>query len=333
MSQETSIRLIKLLTYIPKYPAKRSLSNFKEHLESLGYEVTDRTIQRDLLKLEKYFPLLCDDRNPPYGWSWQEDAKEINLSAMDKVEALSLSLAEKYLEPLMPIENYERIRNLFDRANNTLESSEQSQLKKWRDRVRVLPQSQRLEPPLINQEVQSNIYDALLNGEQLDVQYLKANSKLAQKRTVNPLGIVLMGIVHRLICTMDPDFKKIRHLPLHRFKTANANGETSIEPENFDIDDYLDKESLSFLRTEKKLKVELLFRGNTGFHLSETPVSKDQKYKEEKNGKIRISGTVADTEQLRWWILGFGENVEVIKPSTLRDEIALRVKLVNAIYN
>ena len=333
MSQETSIRLIKLLTYIPKYPAKRSLSNFKEHLESLGYEVTDRTIQRDLLKLEKYFPLLCDDRNPPYGWSWQEDAKEINLSAMDKVEALSLSLAEKYLEPLMPIENYERIRNLFDRANNTLESSEQSQLKKWRDRVRVLPQSQRLEPPLINQEVQSNIYDALLNGEQLDVQYLKANSKLAQKRTVNPLGIVLMGIVHRLICTMDPDFKKIRHLPLHRFKTANANGETSIEPDNFDIDDYLDKESLSFLRTEKKLKVELLFRGNTGFHLSETPVSKDQKYKEEKNGKIRISGTVADTEQLRWWILGFGENVEVIKPSTLRDEIALRVKLVNAIYS
>ena len=333
MSQETSIRLIKLLTYIPKYPAKRSLSNFKEHLESLGYEVTDRTIQRDLLKLEKYFPLLCDDRNPPYGWSWQEDAKEINLSAMDKVEALSLSLAEKYLEPLMPIENYERIRNLFDRANNTLESSEQSQLKKWRDRVRVLPQSQRLEPPLINQEVQSNIYDALLNGEQLDVQYLKANSKLAQKRIVNPLGIVLMGIVHRLICTMDPDFKKIRHLPLHRFKTANANGETSIEPDNFDIDDYLDKESLSFLRTEKKLKVELLFRGNTGFHLSETPVSKDQKYKEEKNGKIRISGTVADTEQLRWWILGFGENVEVIKPSTLRDEIALRVKLVNAIYS
>ena len=333
MSQETSIRLIKLLTYIPKYPAKRSLSNFKEHLESLGYEVTDRTIQRDLLKLEKYFPLLCDDRNPPYGWSWQEDAKEINLSAMDKVEALSLSLAEKYLEPLMPIENYERIRNLFDRANNTLESSEQSQLKKWRDRVRVLPQSQRLEPPLINQEVQSNIYDALLNGEQLDVQYLKANSKLAKKRTVNPLGIVLMGIVHRLICTMDPDFKKLRHLPLHRFKTANANGETSIEPENFDIDDYLDKESLSFLRTEKKLKVELLFRGNTGFHLSETPVSKDQKYKEEKNGKIRISGTVADTEQLRWWILGFGENVEVIKPSTLRDEIALRVKLVNAIYS
>tara|TARA_B100001142_G_scaffold147323_1_gene148276 strand:+ start:1358 stop:2359 length:1002 start_codon:yes stop_codon:yes gene_type:complete len=332
MSQETSIRLIKLLTYIPKYPAKRSLSNFKDHLGSLGYDVTDRTIQRDLLKLEKYFPLICDDRNPPYGWSWQEDAKEINLAAMDKVEALSLSLAEKYLEPLMPIENYERISNLFDRANNVLESSETSQLRRWRDRVRVLPQSQRLEPPSVNQEVQANIYDSLLNGEQLDVHYLKANSRLAEKRIVNPLGVVLVGIVHRLICTMDPDFKIIRHLPLHRFKSANANGESCLEPESFDIDDYLEKESLSFLRTEKKFKIELLFDGATGYHLSETPVSKDQKYKEEKNGRIRISGTVADTEQLRWWILGFGENIEVIKPKALRDEIRKRVNLLSSIY-
>ena len=332
MSQETSIRLIKLLTYIPKYPAKRSLSNFKDHLGSLGYDVTDRTIQRDLLKLEKYFPLICDDRNPPYGWSWQEDAKEINLAAMDKVEALSLSLAEKYLEPLMPIENYERISNLFDRANNVLESSEKSQLRRWRDRVRVLPQSQKLEPPSVNQEVQANIYDALLYGEQLDVKYSKANSKIAEKRIVNPLGIVLVGIVHRLICTMDPDFKIIRHLPLHRFKTAKANNEPCIEPENFNIDDYLEKESLSFLRTEKKLKVELLFNGSTGFHLSETPMSKDQKYKEEINNRIRITGTVADTEQLRWWILGFGENVEVLKPKSLRDEFVRRSNLLNEIY-
>ena len=61
-------------------------------------------------------------------------------------------------------------------------------------------------------------------------------------------------------------------------------------------------------------------------------MSKDQKYKEEKNGKIRISGTVADAEQLRWWILGFGENVEVIKPETLRSEIRKRAKLLYSIY-
>ena len=333
MAHETSIRLIKLLRYIPKYPAKRSLENFRDYLQNLNYEVTDRTIQRDLLKLEKYFPLMCDDRNAPYGWSWQKDSKESDLASMDKVEALSLSLAKKYLEPLMPVENYDRINNLFDRANNILESSKKSQLRRWRDRVRALPQSQKLIPPVVKQEVQASIYDALLNEEQLEVRYLKANSEMAEKRIVNPLGLVLRGIVHRLICTMDPDFKNIRQLPLHRFKWARANDESSIEPENFDIDDYLEKESLSFLRTEKKIRVELLFDATTGFHLSEPPLSQDQKFQQEEAGKIRIIASVADTEQLRWWILGFGENVEVIKPKALRDEVKSRVKSLSAIYN
>ena len=333
MSHETSIRLIKLLRYIPKYPAKRSLENFRDYLQSQDYEVTDRTIQRDLLKLEKYFPLMCDDRNAPYGWSWQKDSKESDLAAMDKMEALSLSLAKKFLEPLMPVENYDRINNLFDRANNILESSEKSQLRRWRDRVRVLPQSQKLIPPVVKQEIQASIYDALLNEQQLEVQYLKANSEIAEKRIVNPLGVVLRGIVHRLICTMDPDFKNIRHLPLHRFKWARANDEPCIEPENFDIDDYLEKESLSLLRTEKKIRVELLFDATTGFHLSETPLSQDQKFYERDDGKVKIVSSIADTEQLRWWILGFGENVEVLKPKSLRDEFKERSRSLNRLYS
>ena len=177
MSTETSIRLIHMLRFIPKYPAKRSLQNFKDHLLSLDFEVSDRTIQRDLLKLERYFPLQCDDRSLPHGWSWLKDAKDNDLAAMDKIEALSLSLAQKFLEELMPINEYERISNLFDRANNVLETSEIGKMVRWRDRVRVIPPSQKLIPPKIDQEIKMAIYDALLNGKQITVQYLKASSK------------------------------------------------------------------------------------------------------------------------------------------------------------
>jgi predicted DNA-binding transcriptional regulator YafY len=132
---------------------------------------------------------------------------------------------------------------------------------------------------------------------------------------------------------MDPDFKNIRHLPLHRFKWARANDEPCIEPENFDIDDYLEKESLSLLRTEKKIRVELLFDATTGFHLSETPLSQDQKFYERDDGKVKIVSSIADTEQLRWWILGFGENVEVLKPKSLRDEFKERSRSLNRLYS
>ena len=87
------------------------------------------------------------------------------------------------------------------------------------------------------------------------------------------------------------------------------------------------------MRTEKKIRVELLFDATTGFHLSETPLSQDQKFQQEKAGKIRIIASVADTEQLRWWILGFGESVEVLKPKSLREEFKERSQSLNRLYS
>ena len=332
MSTETSIRLIHMLRFIPKYPAKRSLQNFKDHLLSLDFEVSDRTIQRDLLKLERYFPLQCDDRSLPHGWSWLKDAKDNDLAAMDKIEALSLSLAQKFLEELMPINEYERISNLFDRANNVLETSEIGKMVRWRDRVRVIPPSQKLIPPKIDQEVKMAIYDALLNGKQITVQYLKASSKRAEKRLVNPLGIVLQGNVNRVVCTMDPDFNVIRHLPLHRFKRVEENEEDSVEPKDFDMDNFIAKQNFGFLRTKDPINIEIIFDASAGFHLFETPLSENQKINDEKNNKLRVFATVADTEQLRWWLLSFGEHAEVIKPVSLRNEFKKRVKLISSIY-
>lgn len=332
MSTETSIRLIHMLRFIPKYPAKRSLQNFREHLYNLDFEVTDRTIQRDLLKLEKYFPLICDDASLPHGWSWMKDAKGNDLAAMDKIEALSLSLAQKFLETLMPINEYERISSLFERANNILETSETGQLKRWRDRVRVISSSQKLIPPEINQEAKMAIYNAVLHRKQIAVKYLKANNKHAEERVVNPLGIVLQGIVNRVVCTMDPDFTIIRHLPLHRFKEITDTGKDSLEPKDFNMDDFIAEQNFGFPRTQNTIDIEIIFNAATGFHLSETPLSENQKMHNEKNNKLRVYATVADTEQLRWWLLSFGEHAEVIKPVSLRNEFKKRVKLLESTY-
>ncbi|MEC8956584.1 MAG: WYL domain-containing protein [Pseudomonadota bacterium] len=333
MSTETSIRLIHMLRFIPKFPAKRSLQNFRDNFLNLGFDVSNRTIQRDLVKLSRYFPLICDDRSLPHGWSWMKDAKDSDLAAMDKIEALSLSLAQKFLENLMPINEYERISNLFDRANNILEASETGQLRRWRDRVRVISSSQKLISPEINQEVKMAIYNAVLHGKQIAVKYLKANNEHAEERVVNPLGIVLQGIVNRVVCTMDPDFTIIRHLPLHRFKQVTDNGKKSSEPKDFDMDDYIAEQNFGFPRTQDTIDIEIVFNAAAGFHLSETPLSENQKMYNEKSDKLRLLATVADTEQLRWWLLSFGENVEVIKPASLRDEFKERVKLLSSLYD
>ena len=81
------------------------------------------------------------------------------------------------------------VKIFFNRANNTLKELSKGQIKRWRDRVRVVPQWQRLIEPSINERAEEAIYDALLKGNQLTVKYKGRGADSYKKRIVNPLGM------------------------------------------------------------------------------------------------------------------------------------------------
>ena len=70
----------------------------------------------------------------------------------------------------------------------------------------------------------------------------------------------------------------------------------------------------------KKIKLVIKFSQSAALHLRETPLSEDQKLKDMKDGRVELKATVMLTWQLRWWLLGFGAQVEVIRPKFLREE-------------
>jgi len=51
----------------------------------------------------------------------------------------------------------------------------------------------------------------------------------------------------------------------------------------------------------------------------ECPLSADQTVTEGKNDDILIAATVPDSLELRWWLLSFGDDAEVLEPPKLRD--------------
>ena len=57
-----------------------------------------------------------------------------------------------------------------------------------------------------------------------------------------------------------------------------------------------------------------------GFHLLESQLSKDQEVKELDN-EYEITATVVDTEQLNWWLRGFGDAVRGIEKHSLNQNI------------
>ena len=65
-----------------------------------------------------------------------------------------------------------------------------------------------------------------------------------------------------------------------------------------------------------------MFRRQAGEHLYETPLCIDQELECTNDGRIALTATVPNTRGLLWWLLGFGDGVEVLEPAELREEIA-----------
>ena len=281
MNNDTSLRYLEMLQYLPVYPAKKSLSEIRSHLSEYGHSVSDRTIQRDLRKLEGSFGLYCDDRSIPHGWCWMKDAKRVDIAAMDHAEALTLSLAKKYLSSVLPLQHSSRITGLFKRAEAFLNQTQSSDLIKWNDKVRVVPASHEYIGPKIKGDIQQVIYEAVLREKKFSGSYQSRESQKPKKGIYNPLAIISHGVVTRVICTRELKGEAdnlIRYLPLHRFKSANLLEDSINIPKEFDLDEYLDKGELNYLY-DKEIDLHLEFSQSAGSHLIETPFSKNQSIK------------------------------------------------------
>ena len=92
-------------------------------------------------------------------------------------------------------------------------------------------------------------------------------------------------------------------------------------PTEFSIDEVIASGEFGF-GNGKQIKLEAVFHHGVGDHLFVTPISTDQTLADLDDGSLKFTATVADTQQLVWWLLGFEDGVEVIKSLALRRNIS-----------
>ena len=329
---DTILRQINMMELIPRHPSKTFTNEIKGKLDNLGYEASLRTIQRDLQELSRMFPIVCDERSYPFGWSWKHDARGYESPAMDPIQALTFSLVAQYLEPLMPKANFKRIEAFFERAETVLVGNEKSKLAKWRKRVKVIPENLRFKEPKVNLELRQKIYQAVYEGRQIKTKYRKRGNKSADRRHMHPLGIVIKGSMHYLICMMEEDPDEARYLPLQRFEEVEILETKVKEPKNFDLDEFIHKNNLGFAYSDELYTFEAVFDRTMAFHLLETPLNSTQTAKELPGNKLLIKARVPDTLQFEQWLMSFGADVEILKPAKLRNKFKELSKNLNSIY-
>jgi predicted DNA-binding transcriptional regulator YafY len=94
----------------------------------------------------------------------------------------------------------------------------------------------------------------------------------------------------------------------------------------FNVEDYV-QDALMIMRG-RRIEVEILFAKNVAGWIKDKLWHSSQQMFPMKDGRLRMTLKVADTDELMGWILSFGRQVKVISPESLRAKVREEARAV-----
>ena len=302
---ETVLLAFELLKRIPRQ-RKVTASQLHQQLADAGITRELRTVQRQLEMLSEHFDIERDDSSKPYGYRWKQNAIGLAVPQLSEQESLLLTLAGQHLQNLLPASLLKSMEGFFVQARaNLAPHANARREREWLSKVRVVSTTQPLLPPRIAADVFEAVGNALYANQYLAVEYKNQNSKTTCA-DIMPLGLAQQGTRLYLVCRFR-GFENERTLAMHRIMSAKASTLTFERPAGFDLQKYDDDGRFGF-GDGKQIQLTFCITEGAGFHLLESPLSKDQQARPVKGG-YEITATVVETAQLEWWLRGFGEQV------------------------
>lgn len=320
--QEALNRQWLMLQWIPRYPRKITARELVEHLRAEERIVTKRTVERDLTALSDVFPLVADERTKPFGWSWQREAPQFTLPGMSPLQATVLTLANTHLNQLLPAHLLDPLKPYFAHAEKTLRHALGSRgLADWNQRVAIVQPTQPLLEPKVDDKAMAVVHAAVAQQRQVELRYRSRSAGKTLSYRIHPLGLIYRGVLGYLVGTID-DYADPRLLAMRRITSAQILDEAAVEPKGFDLQVFARSGVLGFM-DNGPIKLVVRMKAPAAAHLHETPLCENQVIVDDKcEGWVRITATVHDTSQLRWWLLGFGDQAVVVAPDALRSSLA-----------
>ena len=211
----------------------------------------------------------------------------------------------------------------FDLAKRSL--STQNNVRQWINRVRIVPATQPLIPPVVDKHAQQAIYEGLLQDKQIECIYRARTHQGEDKSYIlNPLALVQKGAVIYLICTRN-DKTEVQTFALHRFKAATVLESRALHPVNFEIDNYIESGALGFRvdynKPTEQIQLKLTMTESTAKSFYESQLSKDQIIQHLEENIVEVSATVPFTSQLVWWLRSFGKKMLNIEPAAVYNAV------------
>jgi hypothetical protein len=350
-----------------------------DELRREGYEISEKTLGRDIKALihrGKLYPGDPDDiddfdddedstkngNKKPSAHGWYKHHKpSLRFESLSVTDALSLSLLDSFLQPILPADTVQKIKPIFQQAKDKLkQEASGNKLARWMERVAVVQPTPPFLPPKLDDALLSELHpgktkdeitqikqisdkasdtirNCLFEEQQVKVRYVNLKSEL-KWHTLNPLGLVQRNQVTYLLATSLTDRNdppKILPFAMHRVIDAEKAYQEAKLPEGFSLQAHIAEGGMGFSQKGmevRKIKLKAWFSKNLGTALAQTRFSEDQTIADTEDG-VELTATVVDNMTLRWWLLSKTGDIVVLEPEDLREYIAKQLREGAARYD
>lgn len=127
--------------------------------------------------------------------------------------------------------------------------------------------------------------------------------------------------------------RAVRTFNVGRIAALKPLREKYVVPKTFSLEKYLGNAWNMIPAYEADCDVVIRFQPLVAQNVAEVVWHKTQKLKRLEDGSLEFSARVSGLNEIAWWILGYGDQAEVLKPAKLRKLVARRVRQMHAIYD
>jgi predicted DNA-binding transcriptional regulator YafY len=282
-------------------------------------DCTVRTIWRDIQVLERAgFPLYGD--KAPDGrrsvLKVHEDFKTGLPVKLTLAETAALLMSRDLLRPAGPPILGAAITSAFDKIGRALHRDARKLLDQMRESIGVRAIGAKLQAP--SAEHVTLIQRAMLERRRLDMRYYSMSRDEENRRQVDPYHLTVYDGGYYLVgyCLWR---KSERIFAVERIRELRALGTHFGVRPGFNAEDFL-KHTWGIIKGEI-VPVKVIFSRSVARYIRDRIWHPTQRLLDLADGRLELTLRVADTLEVRRWILGYGSDAEVVQPASLRDAL------------
>ncbi len=282
------------------------------------YACCARTVRRDLEALAARFPIYTEHVDGQVRWKLVEGFRRVPAIQFSATELMALIFTQDLARPLEGTPIKESIDSALAKATGALPR----EAEEFAHSLQGLF-SAAIGPHKIYGEHRAKIDQlarAIAKHRTVEIRYYTASRDKTTRRKVDPYHIwyaagslYLIGFCHLR--------QAVLMFAVDRILSLAVTNLPCQMPLGFNVEEYV-KGALIAMRGGPQIEVELRFDRKTSAWAKNRVWHPSQKATVDKDGCLTVTLQVADTPELIGWILSFGSGVRVIRPDSLRGEVA-----------